>query len=401
MQRVFHTSLLLFHLGLGGSANLDHRNAAGQLGQTLLQLLTVVIAGGLVDLGAQLLDAAFDRFLIAGAIDDGGVVLVNRDALGAAQVFQAYTFQLDAGLFHQSLATGQDTDVFQHRFAAIAEARGLDCASVQRATQLVHNQRRQRFAFHFFGDDEQRLAGTGDLLEQRQQILHVADLLFVDQDVGIFQHALHAIGIADEVGRQITTVELHAVHGLQLRFHGPALFHRDDAVLANLFHRFGNGVADGGVPVGGNGAYLRDGLVVLHVFGELLYFVDDELDSLLNTALQGHRVGAGCHPLHAFAEDALRQDGGGGGAVASGIGGLGSNLAHHLRAHVFERVLQFHFLGDSNAVLGNGWAAELFLEYDVAAAGAKRHLHSISQLVDAAQNRLTGIFAIDNLFCCH
>src|SRR6202050_3001900 len=137
VQRVFHTSLFLFHFGLGGRAHLDHRNAAGQLGQAFLQLLTIVIAGGLFDLRAQLLDAAFDRLLIAGAVDDGGVVLVYRDALGAAQVFQPYTFQLDAGLFHEGLAARQDADVFHHGFAAIAEAGCLHRACIQRAAQLV------------------------------------------------------------------------------------------------------------------------------------------------------------------------------------------------------------------------------------------------------------------------
>src|SRR6185503_11924037 len=41
LQRVLDAMLLLLHLGLGGSANLDHRDAAGQLGQPLLQLLAV------------------------------------------------------------------------------------------------------------------------------------------------------------------------------------------------------------------------------------------------------------------------------------------------------------------------------------------------------------------------
>ena len=165
MQSVFHASLLFLHFGLGGRADLDHRHAAGQLRQPLLQLLAVVIGGGLFDLRAELLDAAFDGLLRAGAVDDGGVVLVHGDALGAAQVVQADAFQLDAGLFHDGLAAGQDGDVFQHGLAAVAEARGLHGAGVQGAAQLVDHQGGQRFAFHFLGDDQQRLAGARDLLE--------------------------------------------------------------------------------------------------------------------------------------------------------------------------------------------------------------------------------------------
>ena len=63
MQSILHASLLLLHFGLGGRADLDHRHAAGQLRQPLLQLLAVVVRGGLVDLRAQLLDAAFDVLL--------------------------------------------------------------------------------------------------------------------------------------------------------------------------------------------------------------------------------------------------------------------------------------------------------------------------------------------------
>ena len=152
------------------------------------------------------------------------------------------------------------------------------------------------------------------------------------------------------------------------------------------------------IAVGGNGADLRD-----HVAGdrlrELLHFLDGHFDGLLDAALQRHRVRAGGNALHAFAEDGLRQDGGGGGAVAGDVGGLRRHFAHHLRAHVLERILQLDFLGDGHAVLGDGRAAELLLEDDVAALGAERDFHRVGQLVDAAQNRLAGIFAVNNLFC--
>ena len=63
MQGVFHAGLLFLHFGLGGRADLDHRDAAGQLRQPLLQLLAVVVGSGLFDLGAELLDAALDGLL--------------------------------------------------------------------------------------------------------------------------------------------------------------------------------------------------------------------------------------------------------------------------------------------------------------------------------------------------
>jgi hypothetical protein len=53
VQSVFNACLLLLHFDLGGCTNLDHCNAAGQLGDALLQLLAIVIRGGVFDLDAD------------------------------------------------------------------------------------------------------------------------------------------------------------------------------------------------------------------------------------------------------------------------------------------------------------------------------------------------------------
>ena len=127
--------------------------------------------------------------------------------------------------------------------------------------------------------------------------------------------------------------------------------------------------------------------------------LDDGLDGLLDAALELHRVGAGDDVLRAFAVDRLRQHGGGRRAVTGGVGRLARDLAHHLRAHVLERILEVDFLGDRHAVLGDGGGAELLVEDDVAPLGAERHLDRVGQLVDAAQDRLTRLLAVNNLFC--
>ena len=92
--------------------------------------------------------------MLALALDDGGVVLVDGDLLGVAEIAHLHVLQLDAKIFGDGLAAGQDCDVLQHGLAAIAEARGLDGRNLQRAAQLVDDQGRQRFAFHVFGDDD-------------------------------------------------------------------------------------------------------------------------------------------------------------------------------------------------------------------------------------------------------
>ena len=161
VQGVFDAGLLLLHVGFGAGADRDDRHAAGQLGQPLLELLLVVLAFGGVDLVANLLDAGLDLGRLAGALDDRGVVLVDRDLLGAAQVLERQVFELQAQVFADQRAAGQHGDVAQHGLAAIAEAGGLDGADVQHAAELVDDQRRQGFALDVFGDDQQRLARLG------------------------------------------------------------------------------------------------------------------------------------------------------------------------------------------------------------------------------------------------
>ena len=51
VERVIDAILLFLDFDLGGAADLDDGNAASQLGQTLLELLLVVVRGGLLDLG--------------------------------------------------------------------------------------------------------------------------------------------------------------------------------------------------------------------------------------------------------------------------------------------------------------------------------------------------------------
>ena len=65
---------------------------------------------------------------------------------------------------------------------------------------------------------------------------------------------------------------------------------------------------------------------------------------------------------------------------------LRGDLAHHLRAHVLELVLELDLLGDGDAVLGDRRRAEALLDDDVAALGAERDLHRVGERVDAGED---------------
>src|SRR5690606_41592484 len=111
--------------------------------------------------------------------------------------------------------------------------------------------------------------------------------------------------VVDEVRRQVTAVELHALDHVQLVVQARAFLDGDHAFLADLLHGLGNDVADGLVGVGGDGADLGDGLVVSGRLGELLQLFDGGLDGLVDAALEVHRVHAGGDGLAAFADERL------------------------------------------------------------------------------------------------
>src|SRR6478672_8177622 len=158
MHRVINAILALLDLDLGRAADADHRDAAGELGQTLLQLLAVVVRGGLLDLRLDLRHARLDVGLLAGAVDDRGVLLVDHHLLGAAEHGERDVLELDAEIFRDRLAAGQDRDVLQHGLAAIAEARSLDGCHLQAAAQTVDDEGGERFALDVFRDNHKRLA---------------------------------------------------------------------------------------------------------------------------------------------------------------------------------------------------------------------------------------------------
>src|SRR3989442_690115 len=266
--------------------------------------------------------------------------------------------ELHAELFRHHAAAGQEADVLEHRLAAVTEARGLPAHALERAADLVDHQGGERLALQVLGDDEERLARAGHLLEQREQVLHGRDLLLVDQDVDVLVHALHAVRVGDEVGTQISAVELHALDHLELRVEALRLLDRDHALLPHLAHRLGDDLADGRVVVGGDGADLRDLLLLLGRLGERLELGDDRFDRLVDAALERHRVVAGDHHLQALGEDGAREDGGRRRPVSRHVGGLGGDLLHHLRTHVLELVFQLDLLRHRDAVLGHRWSPE-------------------------------------------
>src|SRR6266487_1821291 len=309
MHRVIHAILAFPHLDLGRAADADHRDAARELGQTLLQLLTVVVRGGFIDLRLDLGNAGLDVGLFSGAADDRGVFLVDHHLLGATEHLQRDVLELDAEIFRDRLTTGQNGDVLQHGLAAIAEARSLDGGNLEAATQTVDDEGGESFAFDVFRDNDERLAGLNHGFKQRKQFVQAGELLLVDQDVGIVHFNAHLVGVGDEVGRDVAAVELHAFDDVEFGLKRLGFFNRDDALVADLLHGVGEELADFGVAVGRDGADLGDFLVRGDLLGVLDEVGDHGFHSQVDTTLQVHRVHAGGNRLGAFTDDGRSQNG--------------------------------------------------------------------------------------------
>ena len=337
------------------------------------------------------LHARLDVGLLAGAVDDGGLFLLDDHLLGAAEHGRGDVLELDAEVLRDQLAAGEDRDVLEHGLAAVAEARRLHGRNLQAAAQLVDHQRGDRFAFDVFGDDDERLAGLHHGFQNRKHRLKAGELLLVQEDVGILKLGQHLLGIGDEIGRDIAAVKLHALDDFDFGLHRLGFFNRDDAFIADFLHGLGDHAADIAVAIGRDGADLGDFRRGGDLLRALFDVLDHRCDRDVDTALEVHRVHARGDRLGAFPHDGLREHSRRGGAVAGKVVGLLGNFAQHLRAHVLELVFELDVLGDRHTVLGDARGTERLIENDVAAFGPERHLHGIGENVDAAQHAIARI----------
>ena len=237
-----------------------------------------------------------------------------------------------------------------------------------------------------------------DLLQQADDLLDVGNLLIGDEDQRIVQLRDHLLVVGDHIGARVAAVELHAFHQRHFGLQGLGFFDGDDAVLADLIHRVRDQIADDRI-AGGNRGDLRDALLALDGLAQLGQRGDGRIRGLLNALAQFHGIRARGHILHAFADDRLRQQGSGGGAVARDVVRLGGDFLHELRAHVLKGIFQLNFLGDGHAVVGDQRSAKLLIEHNVAALGAQGNFNGIRQLIDAFFQRAAGFLTIQKLLC--
>ena len=175
----------------------------------------------------------------------------------------------------------------------------------------------------------------------------------MNENQRIIQHRFHPLWISDEVRAQIATIKLQSLNHFERGFHGFGFLDGDHAILTYFIHRPSDNRSDCRVPICGNSSNLSNH-IALDFLGQAANFLSGALDGLVDTAFDGHRVAASRNCLYTFAENCLRQNGGGSGAIAGNIRCLRSHFTNHLGAHILERVLEFNLFCDRNTVFGDG-----------------------------------------------
>ena len=398
VQSILHAIFCLFHLSLGGCAYTDYRYAARELGQTLLELLSVEIGLGLFDLFLDLSDAGSKSFLVAEAVNDDCIFLLNLDALGAAELVNGGILELKAKVGADNCAACQDRDILKHCFPSVAIAGSLDSNYAESAAQLVDDQSCESLALDILSDDQELRAHLDDLLKKRKDILDRGDLLVCDQDERIVQDRFHLVHIGCHICADVASVELHAFDKVQLSEHCLGLLDGDNAVLGDFLHCVRDHLADLRV-AGRDSSYVFNVSLAVYGRAHILNCLDSGVSGFLHTLSEDDRVCACCQVLHTFVDHSLCKDCSCGRAVACDIVCLGGDFLDQLCAHVLKIVLELDLLCDRNAVVSDRRSAVGFVKDNVSALGAQCDLYCIREFVDSGSHCHSGVCAVFEIFC--
>ena len=189
MQRVFEKSFTLLHFSFSGRTHLDLSHTTSQFGQPLLQFFAIVFTFGAGNFATNQLATPFKRLFIPSSLGDGSVFTIDPHLLCATEIGELHIGQLNSEILEESPSLGKGSNVVEHGLATVAITRRLHCHDLNNPLELVQHQGCQSFAFHIFRNNHQRSLRLADLLKKRHEILGVADLLLMNEDVRVLHLA--------------------------------------------------------------------------------------------------------------------------------------------------------------------------------------------------------------------
>ena len=399
--RIVDQSLPLLHLSFGDRAHVDLGHAAGEFGESLLEFLAVVVACRLLDFVTDLGHPAVDGRLRAGAAHDRGVLGFDDHLLRSPKIAELHAIEGDSQVLKDRLATGENGQIAEHRLPPVAVAGRLDGDRLNDPTELVDDEGGQRLPLDILGNHDERLTALAHRLEQRHEVLGARDLLLEKQDVWILELADLALSISDKMGREEAAVKLHSLYHVDGRLRLLPFLDGDHTILANLEEGLGQHIADRGIVVAGDRGDLDQFLFVflVNLGGHSENRLGNSLNSLVDAACQGHRVGSCRDHLEALPKDGLGEHSGRRGAVAGHVIGLAGSFFDQLRAEILEGILEVDVFGDGDAVLGHLGGAPALVENRIAAPGTERALDRAGEFRNAGEQRLASLIVEHHLFC--
>merc|ERR1719162_1125159 len=286
----------------------------------------------------------------------------------------------------------QKSKVLHCRLAAVSESGCLNCANLDTRSKFVDHKGRQCLALDVLGDDQQRTLAFDDGFQNGDKLLKTADLLFDQQDVGIFQYGCLCFGIGDKVGTDVSTLEFHSLDDFQFVVQRLSILDGDHTFLANSFHGIGNQASNLLIGVCRNSTNLSDFLLGGDGSADFCEGFNDGINSHVDSPSQVLRVQTCGNGLATFRINNTRQYCSGGGSISGNIVGPGRYALDELGAHVLEGILEIDGLGDRHTILGNFRCSIWLSNNGISALGSKSYLNSISQSVDSLKH---GIASVD------
>mmetsp|Transcript_6046 Transcript_6046/g.17198 ORF Transcript_6046/g.17198 Transcript_6046/m.17198 type:complete len:498 (+) Transcript_6046:442-1935(+) len=393
IQSINDAVFLFSDFHLGGTSYTNDGNTPGELGQSFLELLTLVVGFRRFDGVLDEFASFFDSFTVAGSSQNNGVVLVDFDLLASSQLFGSGAFQLHASFFGNDGSACEESQILHCSLAVVTESRSLYSTNLDSGSELVDHQGRQGFAFDVLGNNQQRALALDDGFQDGNKLLQTADLLFDQQNVGIFQNAFLCLGIGNEVGANESAFEFHTFDNFQFVVEGFAVLDGDDTFLSDSFHGIGNQTSNLHVRVGRNSSNLGDLFLAGNGATNFCEGFDHRVDGHVDSSSQVLWIQTSGDGLASLGINSTGQDGGGGGPVSCNIVRLGSNAFDELGTHVLKGILEIDGLRNRNTILGNFWCSVWLGDDCISSLRSESDLNGIGQCVHSHEHAIAAVDA--------
>ena len=220
---------------------------------------------------------------------------IDDHFFSTAQIRDFYSIQCDTEILKNRLTTREHRQVAHDCLATIAVARSFHSHRLNDASQFIHHQCCERFAFNIFGNYHEGLSRFADGFKQRHKSLRTRYFFFKKKDVRIFKRAALRIRIRNKMRGQIASVKLHTLNHIDARLRLLAFLNGNYTVFANLQKSFAQNIADRRIIVSRNRCNLHQFLFIFLVDGgcHINDRFADGVHCFVNTTRKRHRIGSG------------------------------------------------------------------------------------------------------------